>query len=193
MSKSDFRPTVRSSKLVTKEVGSELLIYDLETNKAFCLNTSIALIWAICDKKSAAEITRHLNLKYQMEVDEDLVYYAFGELNKHRLIESTTEMNDAFDGLSRREIVRRIGLAAIAAMPVITSLIAPVATYAVSCPATTKPLGCPCSTQSSCSSNCCSSAPRTCVMPASKGPGAACIANCECTSTVCTGTPQRCT
>ncbi|MBA3352846.1 MAG: PqqD family protein, partial [Blastocatellia bacterium] len=50
-------PIARKNGLVVQEVPDEVLVYDLETNKAHCLNQSAAMIWRSCDgKNSVSEI-----------------------------------------------------------------------------------------------------------------------------------------
>jgi hypothetical protein len=45
-------PISRQNNIVTQEVESELLIYDLVENKAFCLNETSAFVWQNCDGNS---------------------------------------------------------------------------------------------------------------------------------------------
>src|SRR3990172_10045809 len=51
-------------------------------------------------------------------------------------------------GLSRREVVRQLGLAAVIALPLVTSIVAPRATQAVSC-------GQPCTNDNDCTNPAC--------------------------------------
>ncbi len=43
------RPLARKADLVTKEVADEVLVYDLKSHKAHCLNQTAALVWKYCD------------------------------------------------------------------------------------------------------------------------------------------------
>lgn len=52
-------PVARQSGLVVQEMPEEVLVYDLETNKAHCLNQSAAFVWKSCDgKNSVMDIVR---------------------------------------------------------------------------------------------------------------------------------------
>lgn len=42
-------PMARQSGLVVQEMPDEVLVYDMDTNKAHCLNQSAAFIWKSCD------------------------------------------------------------------------------------------------------------------------------------------------
>ena len=42
-------PVARQNALVMQDVDDELLIYDLQTDKAHCLNRSAVLVWKLCD------------------------------------------------------------------------------------------------------------------------------------------------
>ena len=50
-------PMARQNGLVVQEMPDEVLVYDLDTNKAHCLNNSAALVWRACDgTNSVADI-----------------------------------------------------------------------------------------------------------------------------------------
>lgn len=71
------KPKTRNENLVVQEFESEILIYDLKTNKAFCLNETSALIYQLCNgKNSVAEISQALNKHLKQSISEDLVWLA---------------------------------------------------------------------------------------------------------------------
>jgi len=39
----------RQNGIVVQEMPDEVLVYDLDSNKAHCLNQSAALVWKSCD------------------------------------------------------------------------------------------------------------------------------------------------
>jgi hypothetical protein len=118
------RPIARKSGLVVQEVPDEVLVYDLETNKAHCLNKSAAMIWRSCDgNNSVSEIAELVETQAGGKVTEDFVWLAIDQLSENNLLESQIAPN--FKGQSRREVIKRIGLASMIAIPVIASLVAP--------------------------------------------------------------------
>jgi hypothetical protein len=118
------RPIARKSGLVVQEVPDEVLVYDLETNKAHCLNTSAALIWRSCDgNNSVSEIAKLIEAQAGGKVTEDFVWLAIDQLSENNLLEKQITPN--FEGQSRREVIKKIGLASMVAIPVIASLVAP--------------------------------------------------------------------
>ena len=51
-------PVARKENLVIQEMPEEVLVYDMDTNKAHCLNRTAAFVWKSCDgKNSVAPIT----------------------------------------------------------------------------------------------------------------------------------------
>jgi hypothetical protein len=119
MNNSQF-PAARTSGLVVQEMPDEVLVYDLNTNKAHCLNQTAAKVWKACDgKTSVSEIAAH----FGKGANEDLVWLAIDQLNENNLLEG--EVKTKFKGQSRREVIKKIGLASMVAVPVIASLIAP--------------------------------------------------------------------
>lgn len=126
-------PVARKTGLVIQEVPEEVLVYDMDTNKAHCLNKTAALVWKSCDgNRSVSEIANHVGSLSGEKVTDDFVWLAIDQLNENDLLEKQMEAD--FKGLSRRDVIKRIGLTSMVALPVIASLIAPpTAMAAASC------------------------------------------------------------
>lgn len=126
-------PRARTNGLVVQEVPNEVLVFDMETNEAHCLNETAAMVWKYCDgKTSVPEIAGILGENKGSAVSDDLVWLAVDQLNEHRLLEA--EVTTKFAGQSRREVLRKIGLASMVALPIIASMAAPRSVLAnVSC------------------------------------------------------------
>jgi len=151
----DNKPQVRLDGLIVRELDNEILIYDTETNKAHCLNETAALVWKECDGQStAAEITRRLSQRLGTKIDERVVWFALKQFSRDRLLAEKVTMPAALisAGLNRREMVRVLGLAAVVAVPLVTSIVAPTAVQAATC----LPPGGGCSTSAQCCSGLCS-------------------------------------
>jgi hypothetical protein len=102
----------------------EVLVYDLESNKAHCLNGSAAFVWRSCDgKTSITAIARLFEAQSGDKISDDFVWLAIDQLNESALLES--EVKSAFVGRSRREVIKKIGLASVIAIPIVASLVAP--------------------------------------------------------------------
>jgi hypothetical protein len=135
-------PKSRKTELVVQELKDEVLIYDLNINKAYCLNPTSAAIWNLCDgNNTVSEITGQLSKKLKQPVTDDLVWLALDQFKQDNLLADNAEVQIKFDGLSRREVIRKIGLASMIALPVISSLIAPHAADAASCLGTGSQIG----------------------------------------------------
>jgi hypothetical protein len=123
------KPLARKEGLVVQEMPEEVLVYDLNTNKAHCLNKSAAAVWKNCDgTKSVSDIAALLKMELKSSVSEDFVWLAIDQLAKDDLLEQ--KLNSPISGLSRREVMRRVGLASLVALPFVSSLIAPKAAQA---------------------------------------------------------------
>jgi len=131
--KKNITPKSRKENLVVQELEGEVLIYDLEKNKALCLNQTSALVWQSCDgSRTIAEIGDVVGKQLNSQVGEDLVWLALDQLSRENLIDNKSEIKTRFAGMSRREAVRKVGLASLVALPVIASLTAPVAAQTAS-------------------------------------------------------------
>jgi hypothetical protein len=111
-------PLARTKNLVMQEIDSEVLLYNLQTNKVYCLNHTSAIVYVACDGK-----TRFDELIGKHQFNEELIYFSLQELQKAGLLEG--EPQNYFGTLTRREIIRKVGLNTILALPIISSLVAP--------------------------------------------------------------------
>jgi hypothetical protein len=125
-------PLARAKDLVVEELADEVLVYDLNNNKAHCLNQTTAAVWKHCDgKRTVAEIADLLKKEMNAPVDEVLVELALDQLSRRRLLDEPFKM-PAMPGMSRRQLIRTLGWAAVVAVPVITTIVAPTAAHAQS-------------------------------------------------------------
>ena len=142
-------PRARTQKLIVKELPDETLVYDLERDLAHCLNSTAAFVWNKCDgETTVAEVAQLLGRREHADVDESLIWLALDQLESFQLLESAIVKPSQLSGLSRRQLIRKAGFAALA-LPVIISIAAPTAHAQGSCvPCATPgciPSGCPCS------------------------------------------------
>ncbi len=129
------RLTARKEGLVVQELSDEVLVYDLNTNKAHCLNQTAASVWKACDgKNSIVEVIEIMEKQTGQKISEDLIWLAIDQLNEKNLLEE--EVSRKFAGQNRREVLKKIGLASVIALPIIASITAPTAALAVACSGT---------------------------------------------------------
>ena len=117
-----YMPRPRTQGLVTEVVDGETLLYVEATHQAFCLNAAAARIWGLCNgKRSVTAIAAAVDL------DVEVVAHALGHFAESGLLDNAP---DAVANLSRRRILKGVGLAAI---PIILMVTAPEARAAGSC------------------------------------------------------------
>ena len=133
-----YYPQARHTDLVVQDMPGEVLVYDLSNNKAHCLNETSAFVWKSCDgTNSIGDIVRFLEGNSGGKVNEDLIWLAIDQLNEKGLLQAGTTTSP-LAGHSRREVLKKIGLASVIAIPVIASLVAPRnALASLSCACTT--------------------------------------------------------
>lgn len=160
-------PKSRTTNILVQELDKELLVYNLQINKAFWLNETSAIVFQLCDgKNSIADISDSMSRKLKKLVSEDFVRLALNELKKDNLLENSDELKDFFGGMSRREMVKKVGLASMIALPMVSSVVAPNAAMAQS--GTNLPLNAACTVSTQCASGNCVNA-STCCSPTSTG------------------------
>ena len=120
-------PVARTESLIVKEVDGETLVYDMKTDKAHCLNETAALVWKNCDgRKSVNEISEILSAESNTSVKAEVVWVALDQLERFKLLEEAPAKPAFLAGLTRRQMVARLGIAAIA-IPSIVSIVSPTA------------------------------------------------------------------
>ena len=134
----DRMPRARREGLIIEDLPTEVLVYDSARDKAHCLNQTAALVWKYCDGKTtvskmARQLEHDLNSK---KVDEKIVWFALDQLSKDHLLEGNPVPPALLGGLTRRQMVRTLGIAAVIAVPLVTSIGVPTAKAATSCIAT---------------------------------------------------------
>lgn len=128
------KPLARKDGLVIQELPGEVLVYDLERDRAHCLNETAAFVWQRCDgRRTVHEIAGLLEKKVSAKVDEKVVWLALDQLSRNELLARRAVPPPALAGINRRQMVRALGLAAIVAVPVVTSIVAPSLAQVVSC------------------------------------------------------------
>jgi len=143
---------MRRQRLIIDELPDEVLVYDLDRHKAHCLNQTAALVWKLCDGVAMpAAIARRMQSELDQPFSEDLVWLALRQLNKIHLLEESVGLPAQLAGISRREMVRAMGIAAAVSVPLITSIVSPTAVQASTC----FPGGHACTTAVQCCSNIC--------------------------------------
>jgi hypothetical protein len=117
-------PVARKNGLVIQEVPDEVLVYDMDADRAHCLNKTAAAVWKSCDgNNSVSDISKLVGAELGNNVSDDLVWLAIDQLSENSLLDGSIEPK--FAGQSRREVLKKIGFASIVAVPVIASLVAP--------------------------------------------------------------------
>ena len=116
------RPLARKENLIVEELGDELLVYDLTSDKVHCLTPLAAQVWRACDGADRAALSARLTLS------DDEVERAVSELDQSGLLASAPSTNGASNGgMSRRDFGLRISkvAAATASLPLVLTIPAP--------------------------------------------------------------------
>lgn len=111
------RVLARADRVLVEELSDELVVYDLDTDTAHLLNGSAKLVF-----QTASEPVTVGELKSCFPGNPDaeaIVLLAVNDLRAAGLL-----VTDGDSGLSRRQLLKRLGAAVVAA-PVVMSIVAP--------------------------------------------------------------------
>lgn len=128
-----YLPSARKSKLVVRELAEEVLVYDEETHRAHCLNRTAALVWKHCDGRTPVRvIAASVGEQLSSPVPDEVVWLALDQLAEFDLLAPGPARPAATNLMSRRKMIRRLGLAAAITLPLITSIVSPTPAHAQS-------------------------------------------------------------
>lgn len=141
-----MKPQTRRSGLLIRELPDEMLVYDQERHRAHCLNRTAAAVFRLADgTRSVDELTHALDPAAKSPDAAAAVKLALEQLSESSLLEGRPE--ESAEGLTRRDVARRFGIAAAILLPAVVTVLAPTpaeaaATCVTSCAG--QPNGTPC-------------------------------------------------
>jgi hypothetical protein len=130
---SSARPrAIRPTGWFFDEVGDEVLVYDPGRHRVHCLNALAVRIWKQCDgHRTAQEIAA--GVPGDAAATRDLlVETALAQLHQIGILEASGPVASG-TLLTRRGLMRQLGMATAVALPLVTSIVAPAPAAAQSC------------------------------------------------------------
>ena len=155
------KPKKRHEALLVSALPEEVLVYDLQRQRALCLGNNISWVWQHCSgQRTVRELARALQRKIGKPVQEEIVWIALHRLGRARLLRESIEARIEGPPRSRRELLRKVAL--LGGFSLI-SIVVPTAALAVSC--IPKHGQCDPNGPNRCCPNCFCNASRQCVGP----------------------------
>lgn len=122
-------PKARFENIVVQELQDEVLIYDLVSHKAHCLNASAAFVWRNCDGHTTSDqIASAFAANWKSSSPQDFVALAIRQLHDSQLLQHPASTSPRSP--SRRQLLKKLGVASAVALPLVQSLVAPTKLYA---------------------------------------------------------------
>lgn len=124
-------PRARHDDLLVEDIIDEVLIYDLRSEQAHCLNATAAAVWRACDgHTSVAALAAAANETIGAPCHEDVILLALEQLRERDLLDPLPA--SASPLVSRRELMERVAVPLLL-LPLITTLSVPTPAMAQSC------------------------------------------------------------
>jgi hypothetical protein len=176
---------VRTEGILTRPVAAELVVYDARTDKAHLLDPVSATVWRACASgRSLGEIAMEVGERFTAAAPEQVVWSALHELAAAGLVDGDPAIPEG--AMTRRELLKRAGLAAVL-LPAVTTILAPTPAAAQATGGPCRPNGNACTGNSQCCTQNCSAG--TCQCQVTAGP---CLFGADCCSGVCTSGTCQC-
>jgi len=155
------KPTAKTEGIVTQILEDETLVYDLSSNKAHCLNSTAGAVWNLCNgERTIDQIVNDFESANDSSITVEVVELALDQLNGNNLL-LASETEETSAGLNRRELIKRAGMAASIAIPIVASIAVPANVMASS---SRSGPGSPCASPGDCASGAClGGPPGTCL------------------------------
>jgi len=131
------KPRARTDGLVVRDLPGEIVVYDLGSHRAHCLNRTAAFVFRHADgRRTVADLAVALGEDAGAVADEAMVHLTLDRLAAADLLASPVQepsgpLSPA--QASRREAIRRVGLGAAVLLPIVTSLLVPTPAEAATC------------------------------------------------------------
>jgi len=140
------KPIARREGLISEAAGSETVLYDLETDRASALNEVASAVFRLCD--GAHDIAA---IATQTKHSPEVVRIALDRLSRADLLDDDGAYRLSKEASpSRRDLLRRAGVGAAAALPIVTTILAPSPAHALSVGECSIMNGTPCNSTSDC-------------------------------------------
>lgn len=173
-------PKARTERIVVQQLPDEILIYDLQSGQAYCLNQTAALVWQNADGATPiSEIARRLQKKFRAPVEESVVWFALKTLDEQNLLSGGIAIPAGFASFDRRRLIAMLGKSAAVAIPLVFSITAPQASHAASNAAALRANGQVCTSDAQCAGGDCGTDNRCCTAV-----GRRCTTDSECCSSL---------
>jgi hypothetical protein len=118
-------PKARTENILEQNLEKETLIYDLNINKAFNLNETLSVVYKACGQNLTFD-----DLRRESKFTDDFIFLALDELKRNNLLAES--FDSPLANTNRREVIKKVGLTTMFALPLIAGLIAPRAANAAS-------------------------------------------------------------
>lgn len=113
-------PLARTDRLSVRELPDEIIVFDLATRKAHCLNAVAACVWKHCDgRRDVAALVQAVHRQLGVPADEALVRLALEQLSRRNLLTEPVARPDG-EALTRRTALRRLVVAAVTLPAIMT-------------------------------------------------------------------------
>ena len=94
-----------------ENLPEEVMVYDVERHKAHCLSRAAASVWRHCNgERTAEDLSRQLRSE-GIPADEEMVWMIVDRLGKLNLLQRRIAVPPGAILSSRREVMKKVGLA----------------------------------------------------------------------------------
>ncbi len=135
-------PRALQDGVLATDLGDEVVLYDAKHHRGHCLNRSAAVVWRNLDgQQSLRDVVARLREEVDAAADENTVWLALQEFDQAELLEGGLAQ-PLPGGVSRRDMLGRLGVGGALLVPAVLSVVAPPAQAQVSAQGCAPPDSC---------------------------------------------------
>lgn len=128
----DVFPRARTQGVNAHTMGGEVLLFDTSNDTAHALNGPAAFVWQNADgTRTVDELAQLMTREFGTTADAQVVWYALEQLKKRELLENHVSAPVEWQGMTRRQFLKRATAGAVL-LAVVTSIVAPTPAHAQS-------------------------------------------------------------
>src|SRR5947209_3005018 len=104
-------PRARDTSLIVRKLDDEVLVFDVDQNRAHVFNQVAAHVWNLCDgETTVSEMEQQLQREFDPSVNSDTIWQALAQFSQEGLLAEDASRMSLAGRMSRLQMMKTMGL-----------------------------------------------------------------------------------